>query len=128
MSKFKFELGERVIINHPKDLKYHGLVAEIEEIDHQHGLTYVVSVFDKNGVKMRNYLYLPERLLRRFAQKTLSELEPGDILVNRAGLEFVVVEPPSPVYYISPINSPAVTVHTSAMDLYSDGFKIKNRD
>lgn len=127
MNKFKFEIGDRVFINYPNDPKYNGMLAEVEDIEMHGPSFYTVSVLRKDGTKMRNKLYLPEKLLRQFKQKTLSELEPGDILVNKAGLEFEVKEPQSPVYFISPINTPSVTVHVSALELFSDGFSIKDR-
>lgn len=122
---YKFEIGDRVFINHAKDPKYHGLVGEIEDIFPENGGMYFLSVFNKEGKRMLNKLYLPERLLRRFRQKTLQELEPGDIVINRSGLEFRVVEPISPVYFMSPIGSPQTIVNVTASDLMNDGFAIK---
>lgn len=130
MKNTKYEVGDRVFINLPKDKKYDGMVAEIEDVDpfEAHRLIYTVAVFGRGGEKMRQRLYLPERMLKRFKQKILSELEPGDVLVNKAGLQFVIIEPQSPIYYISPVNTPSVAIHVSALDLISDGFRLKKKD
>lgn len=128
MSRSKFTVSEKVIIHMPNDRKYDGLTAIVEDVDHKDvKLTYRLTVFNRDDKKMRVPLWLPEHMLKPFRKRNVYELKPGDVIVNRSGLRFEVIEPLAPVFFITPIGSPSVTMHVSAKDLANEGYQIEER-
>jgi hypothetical protein len=126
MIKPQYEIGEELIINHPKDKKYHGLKVKVEAVDkYDAALTYCVEVFDKYGKPLTTRLWLPGRLLLPNKSRNIDDLIPGDIIFNGSGQEFEVLEPRSKIYFVSPVGNKMASSYVSAENLIADGFKLK---
>jgi hypothetical protein len=122
----QYEVGDELIINHPKSEKYHGLKVVVNRVDREdRSLTYGLTVYDKNNEPYKDILWLPSKYLLPNNNRNIDDLIPGDIIFNGSGQEFEVLEPRSKIYFVSSVGNSFNSSYVSAENLIADGFRLK---
>lgn len=116
----QFNVGDRVAINYPGD-RYHDLLATIDHFDPSDNTYHVILDY----YSQPRGIWVHGHQLVRHGLVTLKDLVPGDHLVNRAGLPFEVVLPPSVTIFLR-AHGQKDMIHMSLEELSTEGFKRKN--